>query len=1044
MKIKKVEIEAFRAYKSKTDGTFDFTNEGDEPSNFVAIYAPNDFGKSSFYDAVEWAVTNQLERLGGDYNKANYENAARVTKDPNEGQKILRNKDVGNNIKTKVVVSTTRQEPFERVLPKIRSNGRDLSFGDRNQRINAFFRRVILSQDEIDRFLREAKPQERYSKFMESFGGDIEIARKELSVLISDNEAELIVLEKQHKSIIEELLLPIDLSVFERFNSVASELNAAGENIVLPDGSFSNQSEHQLKASLVSRQHELNSLHQAHTKISEALLERLAKIPEIELHYIRLAEQSIQLTRLQQGVADADKYLDLLNSYEKCVVDQKQVHSTLTSLTEVAENIDDFLKAEAQLLELSSRQKVLTEERSKSCIQHADLEQKHNELNDELKAADDRALLLRTALDNAGSIYQELSIHRDKISVMGKLVSDKEVAIQIDTKLREGLDRELRELSTLKITSNLLMAGNVASLLFDQGKIEQLTRCQADLDLIDVHNQAIYATQRALAEQMDLHERLIAIGLDYLSIQPSHVCPLCTLPHQSADALLNKVKGQNLISELSQENSQKLALSSIRQKDLRATIETITQQAIEAQALQVNSLHKKLNEINERLTKLGIDKSTLEAERKTLETRVDVLDNSVWTLSHEELISRVEAELKELSIKCTNLIERRVNVSAQITLLAESAKARDSELKALSAEIERKCTEYAYVKVKAYIKEKSLAASDLKTHCDVKKRELDSEALKYKSMCEFLTAECNDLQQKMTADGLWIDFSQLKQQKENLELNLTSTQSVIKAFHESLSNLIVVHQNDKLEDIRLRISDAIESYRISEQESERRLNSIKLLLELITSFTPYLKHLSLQEELVTLELLLEQRRRAHSALKAEMSMIVCNLKTLIDDFFYEDLINSIYRKIDPHPAFKKVEFKVDFDSFDKPGLNIVVSDEKGGMVSPILYFSAAQTNILSLSVFLANALHAKDDEGKPVDVILIDDPIQSMDSINILSTIDLLRSICLQFDKQVIISTHDENFFGLLQRKIPAQILGAKFLQLERFGVVVPVEPFLN
>lgn len=172
-------------------------------------------------------------------------------------------------------------------------------------------------------------------------------------------------------------------------------------------------------------------------------------------------------------------------------------------------------------------------------------------------------------------------------------------------------------------------------------------------------------------------------------------------------------------------------------------------------------------------------------------------------------------------------------------------------------------------------------------------------------MCEFLTAECNDLQQKMTADGLWIDFSQLKQQKENLELNLTSTQSVIKAFHESLSNLIVVHQNDKLEDIRLRISDAIESYRISEQESERRLNSIKLLLELITSFTPYLKHLSLQEELVTLELLQEQRRRAHSALKAEMSMIVCNLKTLIDDFFYEDLINSIYRKIDPHPAFKK-------------------------------------------------------------------------------------------------------------------------------------------
>ena len=71
-------------------------------------------------------------------------------------------------------------------------------------------------------------------------------------------------------------------------------------------------------------------------------------------------------------------------------------------------------------------------------------------------------------------------------------------------------------------------------------------------------------------------------------------------------------------------------------------------------------------------------------------------------------------------------------------------------------------------------------------------------------------------------------------------------------------------------------------------------------------------------------------------------------------------------------------------------------------------------------------------------------PIQSMDSINILSTIDLLRSICVQFDKQIIISTHDENFFALLQRKIPAQIFGSKFLQLEKFGVVVPVQPFVN
>jgi exonuclease SbcC len=37
MKIKKVEIEAFRAYRTKSDGTFDFRSHEGEPSNFVAI-----------------------------------------------------------------------------------------------------------------------------------------------------------------------------------------------------------------------------------------------------------------------------------------------------------------------------------------------------------------------------------------------------------------------------------------------------------------------------------------------------------------------------------------------------------------------------------------------------------------------------------------------------------------------------------------------------------------------------------------------------------------------------------------------------------------------------------------------------------------------------------------------------------------------------------------------------------------------------------------------------------------------------------------------
>jgi len=63
MKFKKVEIQAFRAYRDIKDGTFDFTTAANEVADFISIYAPNGFGKSTFFDAVEWGFTQNLERL---------------------------------------------------------------------------------------------------------------------------------------------------------------------------------------------------------------------------------------------------------------------------------------------------------------------------------------------------------------------------------------------------------------------------------------------------------------------------------------------------------------------------------------------------------------------------------------------------------------------------------------------------------------------------------------------------------------------------------------------------------------------------------------------------------------------------------------------------------------------------------------------------------------------------------------------------------------------------------------------------------------------
>jgi exonuclease SbcC len=84
------------------------------------------------------------------------------------------------------------------------------------------------------------------------------------------------------------------------------------------------------------------------------------------------------------------------------------------------------------------------------------------------------------------------------------------------------------------------------------------------------------------------------------------------------------------------------------------------------------------------------EKSTLEAECNTLEVGITELEKLVWGLSNDELVSRVEAELRQLTTKRFNLLERQAELSNQVQSVTTWIKSKDSELYALISESERK------------------------------------------------------------------------------------------------------------------------------------------------------------------------------------------------------------------------------------------------------------------------------------------------------------------------------------------------------------------
>lgn len=128
----------------------------------------------------------------------------------------------------------------------------------------------------------------------------------------------------------------------------------------------------------------------------------------------------------------------------------------------------------------------------------------------------------------------------------------------------------------------------------------------------------------------------------------------------------------------------------------------------------------------------------------------------------------------------------------------------------------------------------------------------------------------------------------------------------------------------------------------------------------------------------------------------------------------EPTLQRIYASVDPHPSFRAVRFLT--DTVRKRGtLQAVVEDDESGhtKVDPAVVLSSSQLNVLAVVTFLAMNLSAT---ALPLDVAALDDPLQSLDNINLLGLADLLRRS--RRHRQLIISTHDDRLAGLLERKL--------------------------
>lgn len=1044
MKIKKVEITGFRAYQKREDGTFDFTLSSGEIANFVSIYAPNGFGKSSFYDAVEWGITNNISRFTRNSLRNNNNNISKHLNSDESGQRILRNRYISDDDESYVLIETTLANMiFNRPVRKAGAGQRDYTFDSKAiEQGTHELTDIFLSQDAIDAFLKEDTPEDRYEKFMSHFGGDDEQYRIKLNALSKTCAKEIKLLIDQQKKLEENLSKNAVLEAFDHVNVTIKRLREAGESqfsLLSPD--TTNEATETLYRNYLAQAQERNS--NALNKVTEKLGlidECIAYLPIYIQNTNSVLQIQVQFDILQdnQKILDQrEQYLGLIAEYE---VRLNNYLNEKEAIIAYRAGLDIFIVEQSKLNDYKEKKSYFSRENNTLA----------SELAENKKSLENKLLSISEININCEKYQNDIEEAQDIFKqIDSKLSSQVELTDELtknSTQLDGWLSQKCELESTRNKITNIVVDKNVLrlneySLLNTPDKFTMdFENCLARLDVLHSEVEQNKTKLRQLGILQSDIGKLVNIATELLSQTKSDSCPLCSHKHESYDSLIANIINNR---ELSQQQQYMGVQVENCERELRQQTDSLTKflaNIEEFKKAKLLDLTTKYNEIIEKIFLSEQRQFDFKRAQEQLEIEIREIKLKTQGMSIQNYIRYCEERIASLSLKKAELeesIEQLKNDEAELTQKIDNI---SIELAGVDASIIHIETSDITLAIQGYLTQNLVPNDQVRVFITQQSSNLELVINQLQSDIERTKTQQALQEELITSKNGFFNRDQLLSQVEDKRRQIQGLNNQITPFIIKLHKLQV--DPEILNGTVDVISSALSQLRTVTQSDFNIYNQNEMLLGMLakqlTDVLGLASYMSTKKELNTTKGQLEQYSQLHQKLQQEFAHIGSRLKLRIDNFFYTELINKIYSKIDPHPFFKTVSFECIFpsDSSSKPRLEVYLY-EKGNHrpIAPSLFFSAAQLNVLSLSIFLARALHVEY-KGTPVQTILIDDPIHSMDSINILSTIDLLRNISEKFDRQIILSTHDENFHELLKMKIPSKKYTSKFMKLESFGKV--------
>ena len=1028
MKINKVNIHAFRLFG---DESVDFSAKKDsrKTANFVALYAPNGFGKTSFFDSMEFCMTGKIHRLDD-----NLPENASEDKSHSGNKSFIHNKDLsGEHIKVEM--------DFDDRNPIVRTCNPDEEYkilqGDGE---NAFFTNAILSQDFFSEFISNKDAKSRFEIFTKRFKETEGLLdyRLWLKEMYTSCGRQITSLGRQIKDKIAQLnqeIVNVDLKA--KLSEILVSLKSVGISVDIKD-SFSEKylKELMLQAEIwqeqsIKRHESLTSLINAYQKVVSGT-DELTSIYQLPALTERKNSIQKEVDELQHSLSDIKRYRELselLCRFQEQEVESKEKNDRLNFLID---NYAHFCEIACELANKQlyvERQNVLIEE----VLKNKEITAKQLSLLQE-----ELSTLVRKRI----TVIEKLEHLHEKYEEMNKLrisLDDESKTFSIALSKKEDLDKELL---SLRIQSDKLHSlyeslcerkVSLADGLF----VKEMKNIVDVLHEIGDKDKEIADVDKTIVEKKSYLgdiEALVANSRVILSKIEGGVCPLCGYDYHSHEALLESISTNTIVEKSLQLDIQKKEqLVSSKEKlnakkeqlftDLIATVDEHLEK-IETQIKETKSSHDK------------IVKRILE-QTISIEKKQSLLKEAYTELAEmpEDKMRRVLEDSKKLY---SDSILKKQN---SLKSIEEEHSKKDLQLAVINKSLETAYKEISNIKsgdfyIEYVSKSENACVTEevLSQWKDLLKEE-NAKQNKFKVQIQKSNQELNVLKERNVAIEQTEVLQKQHDEKATQIHQIEKLRARILDYLETGCSLNETISQSCDQDVILIFEQSFKQQKSLKEEQEKRQTALDDYISVLYLIEKFLDNKRIEEELSNLKKKEEEKSLLRNACKKEIEGIELHLEKFVDSYFEIDLINRLYNAIDPHPDYKEIQFKCDFKQ-KNPRLKVLVNSREDGKESivPNLYFSTAQINILSFCIFLAKALFATDDEGKSMDCIFIDDPIQALDDINILSIIDLLRNVAFSMDKQIVLTTHDRNFFELLQKKVPDTLFNSRFITLPERG----------